>query len=390
MATQNKLHLIWASAGGIADPGDTKYATGWVSEIPTFQNFNYVLQVTTNNILARAEKGDYEYQVNIVYQSGVRLHADDRAYYTAIADNLANVWPLTNKGSWTLGALFGDALPSTLLEVEGVKIINVNDRVATLWGGNDQTITNANAIVALNTTGGSDNLLLANVSGEAVIVNTGTQAIPDNRNIALGQPNTHRLFHEGHPPTQGEVAGTIGEAPNDGRLYARQGNGWVLVSTTIISATPPTVNGNSTGWYNTEDGQTYIDLNDGDSSQWVPMSPAKLPDNPGGSAPASFSVADNAVAVLTAPNTAGWLFITEGNANQAPNPSYSKFVWYDVGSSPRLNNIGTQVGGSMDLIFSALTGTTGVDGNLTLGAEGGNIYVENRSGSNKTFTVRYL
>lgn len=36
------LSLTWASAGDVLNPGDTKYATGWVIEIPPRQHFNYL------------------------------------------------------------------------------------------------------------------------------------------------------------------------------------------------------------------------------------------------------------------------------------------------------------------------------------------------------------
>lgn len=36
------LSLIWASAGDVLDPGNTKYATGWEAEIPPRQWFNYL------------------------------------------------------------------------------------------------------------------------------------------------------------------------------------------------------------------------------------------------------------------------------------------------------------------------------------------------------------
>ena len=43
MTTQVRLSYAWASTGGKTDPGNTEYNLGWIAEIPTFQEFNYVL-----------------------------------------------------------------------------------------------------------------------------------------------------------------------------------------------------------------------------------------------------------------------------------------------------------------------------------------------------------
>jgi len=44
----------------------------------------------------------------------------------------------------------------------------------------------------------------------------------------------------------------------------------------VVSDTAPTNTGAGTGWYNLEDGQTYIDIDDGDSTQWVPANPPQV------------------------------------------------------------------------------------------------------------------
>ena len=73
MTTQVNLEQIWALSGGVTDPGDIKYTTGWVAGIPTFQNFNFVLQNHSKNILALAESGKFTHQLDINYKQGTRV-----------------------------------------------------------------------------------------------------------------------------------------------------------------------------------------------------------------------------------------------------------------------------------------------------------------------------
>jgi len=284
MTTQTNLDLIWAlNAGlGIEDPGDTKYTDGWEIEIPTHEHFNFVLQNATKNLLALAEKGAFDYQAEIAYIAGAKVIVSGVLYQcktaitgTSPADDLTGQY-------WAKGTAYGTALANLLLE-HGVLIKDVSPRVsATTWDGNEITLSNKNSIVQLLTDNiATKNWLLANVSGEMVVVDVGTTVGPDGRSIALAESNTHRLFHEGHAPTQSEVSGTIPDAPADTKSYARVDNAWVAVTTTSVSdEPPPPVLGNGAGWYNLVDGQFYIDINDGSSSQWVPGNPPLIPTVP--------------------------------------------------------------------------------------------------------------
>jgi len=288
MTTQTNLDLIWAlNAGlGIEDPGDTKYTDGWEIEIPTHEHFNFVLQNATKNLLALAEKGAFDYQAEILYIAGAKVIEAGVLYQCKTAVN--GIAPSADPTGqhWAKGTAYGTALANLLLE-HGVLIKDVNPRVsATTWDGNDLTLSNKNAIVQLLTdNAGTKNWLLANISGEMAVVDVDTTVNPDGRNIALAEPETYRLFHEGHPPTQTEVAGTIpdaaGSIADDGKMYVRRNQAWVAVTTTSVSAEPPPpVLGNGAGWYNLVDGQFYIDINDGDSSQWVSANPPLIPTLP--------------------------------------------------------------------------------------------------------------
>lgn len=279
MTNQTNLGLIWALTGGVSDPGNVKYQTGWIAEVPTFQNFNFVLQSLDNNLLAKAEKGEFTWQNDINYLAGTRvLHGG--TFWTCITNNI-NTDPTADilNDYWVHGMVYGSEVPSTLLNEEGLKLTFINGRTPTNWEGNDLTIKSANALISLQTSGvGTKNWLLGNVSGELVAVDVGTTAAADSRSIALSEPNTYQIYHEGFKPAVGDVAGAVEEAPLDSKLYARINESWLGVTTTVVTdAPPPPSVGSGTGWYNLGDGKFYIDINDGDSSQWVPANPPQIP-----------------------------------------------------------------------------------------------------------------
>ena len=70
MTTQDKLSELWASTGDTGtDVTAIKWGTGWVEEIPSFQNFNYVLQVVDGNILHLAEEGTFDWESGLARMS---------------------------------------------------------------------------------------------------------------------------------------------------------------------------------------------------------------------------------------------------------------------------------------------------------------------------------
>ena len=278
MTTQNDLALVWASTGGLSNPGSAKYATGWVAEKPTYQNFNYVLNNITTNLLALADSGEFAYDATITYAAGAVVMVSNIAY-TCISSSLGNT-PSASSQFWTKGASYGEDA-ALLIKENGLHLKDVNVRTtATVWEGSDQTIQSPAPLINFVTSNAaSKNWLLGNVSGELVAVDVGTVAVPDDRSVALAETLTHRLYHEGHPPVQTEVAGTIPEVPQNGVLYARRNTNYEIVTSTTVSlAPPPPVVGAGQGWYNLEDGQMYVDVDDGDSSQWVLANPPFLPD----------------------------------------------------------------------------------------------------------------
>lgn len=282
MTDQINLSLTWASAGGITPVTTTKYENGWVSEVPTYQNFNYMVQGLDKNILHLAESGNFNWQSDINYKAGVSVVSPLGSIFTAKANNI-NIDPDTDPGnsSWVNGQLVGSDFGS-LVQSDGSKVA-LPVRANLLYTGVDQTVVNNVPLIELRTTAATDNLAVANVAGELVVSNLG-QAGPDSRNLAKDTANTKRIFHEGHEPLVSEVVGAVEEAPTDGKSYARVGvsavsGNWIAVTSTVVqTAPPPPVNGAGQGWYNLDDGQHYLDINDGDSSQWVLANPPLVPE----------------------------------------------------------------------------------------------------------------
>ena len=277
MTVQQGLSLVWASTGGVTDPGDVKYQTGWIAEIPTYQNFNWVLQNATKNLLSLAESGAHAWEATIAYEENARV-IDGATHYYCIVANTNQQPSLDTLGNyWSLSPTYGGT-PSITNSKLGLTLDYANpDTSNNLWNGNAMTMAGHKTTIGFVTT--AKTWLLSNVNSEMVLVDTGAVTVPDSRNIAPGQAGVSRLFHEAHAPIQSEVDGTIPQEPQDGILYARRNDSWVEVtSTTIATAPPPPVQGAGAEWYNLDDGQLYIDIDDGNTSQWVPASPPNVID----------------------------------------------------------------------------------------------------------------
>tara|TARA_R110000744_G_scaffold208461_14_gene327208 strand:+ start:1160 stop:4234 length:3075 start_codon:yes stop_codon:yes gene_type:complete len=278
MTDQVNLGLVWASGGGTENPGDTKFTDGWISEIPTFQEFNFMLNALDSNTLHFAENAMFDWQADINYEPGARIYdATTAKIYTCRAAHI-NQAPTgdVSFSFWVEGWLVGSDFAS-LVQSDGFKI-ELTARTGTTYDGQDVTLVNNIPMLKLSTTDTSINWAIANVAGEICVVDLGNSGSPDGRNLSKGAGNSHRVFHEGHFPDVSEVVDAVEEAPNDGGLYARINEGWTVVTSTIVStAPPPAVVGAGQGWYNVDDGQFYLDINDGDSSQWVNANPPVIP-----------------------------------------------------------------------------------------------------------------
>jgi hypothetical protein len=279
MANQINLDLLWADLGGKTDPTDSKWEGGWVAEIPTYQNFNYVMHATESNLLHLAENGAFQWQVEINYKRGALVRENGFEWFCITANSGNKPSEDGTNSYWTSGKIIGRTPATPYTQKHGLYVANINDHTLNTWVGNDVTLENDVTLVAFNTTNSSTkNLVFGNINGELVVVDVDTTVVPDGRTLAVDSPKVHRLYHEGHPPQQTEVSGTVPEAPNDGLLYSRKNKNWVKSSSTDVNTQPPPPNrGAGGGWFNLDDGQLYLDINDGDSSQWVPACPPIIP-----------------------------------------------------------------------------------------------------------------
>lgn len=282
MTDQTNLDLIWASSGGVTDPGDTKYATGWVSEIPSYQNFNFVLQAMSSNILSFAEKGTYNWEAGINYEVGASVTESGEKFY-CVTSNIGNAPSTDTTSSYWIKTPFYGVPSGAPKKEQGLALRQVNSRTGTNWTSSDITIDNEQALIQLNTTNvGQTNWLLGNVSGSLVAVDAGTSTTADSRSLVPSTTYSHKIFHEGNLPTASQISGVVEEAPIDGIIYGRSNEQWTPVVTTSVSDEPPPASiGAGTGWYNLADGHMYIDINDGDSSQWVPANPPQVVEGTG-------------------------------------------------------------------------------------------------------------
>ena len=234
MTIQNNLSLVWAIEGSAlpfedADP-ESRYKTGWVSEIPTYENFNYVLQDHSKNLLVLAESSGFTWQNDINYKPGALVISGDKEFYCHLAN--INKDPATDstQSYWRLSESWGAA------HTYSAKTGAVNNvmfaRGIDTWLGQDQTIINSNnAFVLFADTSGRTNILFGLSDGELVTKYVGNRIEPNGQNINPdGTDSAHRIFHEGHPPVQTEVSGTIPDAPNDSYWYGRHQNDWIRVA----------------------------------------------------------------------------------------------------------------------------------------------------------------
>lgn len=59
------------------------------------------------------------------------------------------------------------------------------------------------------------------------------------------------------------------DAPADGSSYVRNTNKWVSFNGASVGASPPSIAGNGSLWWDSNDGQLYVYYDDGNSKQWV-------------------------------------------------------------------------------------------------------------------------
>lgn len=95
----------------------------------------------------------------------------------------------------------------------------------------------------------------------------------------------------------------------------------------------------------------------------------------------SVTIPDDQAASVIPQNTGGIVFILGYNNEGAyPQPSYGA-AYFDVGASIGMVAYGS-LSSSFAVVNTDVTGTTGTDGNITLGRTTNELRIENRSGGN--------
>lgn len=107
MATRTSLARIWASSNAASKTPilDAKYDLGWVAEIPTFQNLNWLHNKLDNNQLALAERGVFEWGPDVVYKKGALAWREtDGFIYICLVAGTAEA-PSATASNWKRSAV---------------------------------------------------------------------------------------------------------------------------------------------------------------------------------------------------------------------------------------------------------------------------------------------
>ena len=109
MTTAKSLGRVWAKTprDPIRDPGESKYALGWIAEIPTYQVLNFLHNRIDTNILALAERGVFEWGADIDYKKNALCwdETDGRIYVSTVANPSKVLTPSQNPSQWTASSI---------------------------------------------------------------------------------------------------------------------------------------------------------------------------------------------------------------------------------------------------------------------------------------------
>ena len=235
--SQINLNKVWASTGVVTDPGDVKYGTGWVAEIPTYQEFNFLLNSMDSNIQELAKNGVFEWQGDIAYGSSATTIKGGIEYFASRANS--NLDPDTDvTKAWGKAPMYGNhPADSSSLVTSGLYLFTVGTDNLAAWESHGLTIQEGTPLLFLKSSNvATKNFLLGSVDSKVCVVDVGTVAVPDGRALSLAGNDVHPIFHEGNLPNITQVVNGVEEAPTDGYAYARQNSGWLDVSASTFAS----------------------------------------------------------------------------------------------------------------------------------------------------------
>lgn len=103
------------------------------------------------------------------------------------------------------------------------------------------------------------------------------------------------------------------------------------------------------------------------------------------------TLADDQATSVDMPLSGGTALMAISSTLASTTANPRGLVWVNADASPTVVNVSLTSTTNVGLTGGALTGTTGTDGNFTLSAHtDGKLYLENRTGGSRTFTIEFL
>jgi len=107
MTERLDVSRVWASGdtlSSIIDPGSEKYSLGWIAEIPSYQNLNFLQYRTDRNLRALAERGIFEWGTDVEFMLG-SLTWDNGVIYINVTGNYTTSKPSSDSTNWKKSAV---------------------------------------------------------------------------------------------------------------------------------------------------------------------------------------------------------------------------------------------------------------------------------------------
>ena len=195
---QVRLNEVWAATGGMTDPGDAKYTTGWQAEIPTFQDFNYLLNGLDTNIKQLATQPNFDWESDIEYLPGAQAMVAGSTFYALVANTNINPSTDTTGVTWSRAPVIGSIAHKDHKNM-GLNIFAPGVNNSTNWTSSTMTLDDEtpNIFFKRSTSGSTRNgFLLANINSSMCIVDTAQTGLPDGMSISHTSSDVHVILHE--------------------------------------------------------------------------------------------------------------------------------------------------------------------------------------------------